>query len=164
MPAHAFICPNGSQIAIEDCLNQCQQAMRCMRFQAGKRAIILDHVGNYARFGLPDADREWSLKEKPKGKRAAKEPDDILVRQCPKCYYTHEPGPVCPSCEYVYPVKDRTPEEIHEAHLEKIQGFVLDLTTPEDCHSYEELLAYAANKGYKPGWAFYQAKQRGLLP
>ena len=141
-----------------------QQAMRCMRFQAGKRAIILDHVGNYARFGLPDADREWSLKEKPKGKRAAKESDDILVRQCPKCYYTHEPGPVCPSCGYAYPIKDRTPEEIHEAHLEKIQGFVLDLTTPDDCHSYEELLAYAANKGYKPGWAFYQAKQRGLLP
>ena len=30
MPAHAFICPNGNQIAIEDCLNQCQQPMRCM--------------------------------------------------------------------------------------------------------------------------------------
>ena len=30
MPAHAFICPNGNQVAIEDCLNQCQQPMRCM--------------------------------------------------------------------------------------------------------------------------------------
>ena len=30
MPAHAFICPNGKQIAIEDCLNQCQQPIRCM--------------------------------------------------------------------------------------------------------------------------------------
>ena len=30
MPAHAFICPNGNQIAIEDCLNQCPQPVRCM--------------------------------------------------------------------------------------------------------------------------------------
>ncbi len=30
MPAHAFICPNRSQVPIEDCLKQCQQPMRCM--------------------------------------------------------------------------------------------------------------------------------------
>ncbi len=30
MPAHAFICPNGDQVAIKDCLNQCPQPMRCM--------------------------------------------------------------------------------------------------------------------------------------
>jgi superfamily II DNA or RNA helicase len=142
-----------------------QQSMRCMRYKLGKKAVIIDHVGNYLRFGLPDQDREWKLDAPKRGKGKKTEASTTVnVRQCPKCYYTHEPGPVCPSCGYAYPIKDRTPEEIHEAHLEKIQGFVLDLTTPEDCHSYEELLAFAANKGYKPGWAFYQAKQRGLLP
>jgi superfamily II DNA or RNA helicase len=140
-----------------------QQAMRCMRYQPGKRAIILDHVGNYARFGLPDADREWTLDEKPKGTKQAKDADEIPVRQCPRCFYTHEPGPYCPACGYEYPVKSRTPQEIREAHLEKIQGFVLDFSRPEDCHSYQELLAYASHKGYKPGWAYIQAKKKGLL-
>ena len=34
-----------------------QQAMRCMRYRPDKRAVIIDHVGNYARHGLPDDDR-----------------------------------------------------------------------------------------------------------
>ena len=38
-----------------------QQSMRPMRYQPGKTAIIIDHVGNYTRFGMPDDDREWTL-------------------------------------------------------------------------------------------------------
>ena len=70
MPAHAFICPNGNQVAIEDCLNQCQQPMRCMflptlrsiaaslnrnltgasvtELIAGTREIYLKKMTNYA--------------------------------------------------------------------------------------------------------------------
>lgn len=38
-----------------------QQEGRALRPQPGKTAIILDHVGNYTRHGLPDDPREWSL-------------------------------------------------------------------------------------------------------
>ena len=38
-----------------------QQAMRCMRYQPGKIAKIIDFVGNYTCNPLPDADVEWSL-------------------------------------------------------------------------------------------------------
>ena len=43
-----------------------QQAMRCMRYRPNKKAIILDHVGNYSRHGMPDDDREWTLEGNPK--------------------------------------------------------------------------------------------------
>lgn len=139
-----------------------QQSMRCMRYKENKRAVIIDHVGNYARFGLPDMEREWSLDTTPKKKRG-KEENNIKVRQCPECFYTHEYGALCPACGYVYPVKERTLDEIKEAKLERIQGIVLDYTTPDDCTSMAELQAYAKKRGYKPGWAWYQAKTRGFI-
>ena len=39
-----------------------QFAMRALNPREGKTAIIIDHVGNIDRHGLPNADREWSLK------------------------------------------------------------------------------------------------------
>ena len=33
-----------------------------------KRAIIIDHVGNVFRHGMPDEDRDWSLESKKKRK------------------------------------------------------------------------------------------------
>lgn len=47
-----------------------QQSMRCMRYKPDKRAIIIDHVGNYARFGLPDADRSWTLEGRKRIKKS----------------------------------------------------------------------------------------------
>lgn len=43
-----------------------QQSMRCMRYKPNKRAVIIDHVGNYARHGMPDDDREWTLEKRKK--------------------------------------------------------------------------------------------------
>ncbi|MEA5092435.1 putative DNA repair helicase RadD [bioreactor metagenome] len=48
-----------------------QQAMRAMRPDENnpdKRAIIIDHVGNVFRHGMPDEDRDWSLESKKKRK------------------------------------------------------------------------------------------------
>ena len=137
-----------------------QQSMRCMRYQPGKRSVIIDHVGNYARFGLPDMEREWTLEPKPRKKKAAA---TLKIRQCPHCFFTHEWAPACPHCGYVYPVKDRTLDEIRDARLEQIKGIVLDYTRPEDCGTYEELRAYGKNHGYRPGWAYYAAKRKGLI-
>ncbi|NBK24934.1 MAG: DEAD/DEAH box helicase, partial [Spirochaetia bacterium] len=45
-----------------------QHVGRVLRKSPGKdKAIILDHVGNWSRFGLPDDEREWTLEGKPKG-------------------------------------------------------------------------------------------------
>src|SRR5699024_4863231 len=39
-----------------------QQSMRGMRYKKSKTSIIIDHVDNVRRHGLPDAERKWSLK------------------------------------------------------------------------------------------------------
>lgn len=49
------------------------------------------------------------------------------------------------------------------AELIKVEDFKLDLKTPDDCHSYADLLEYAEKHGYKTGWAYYQAKRRGMI-
>lgn len=141
-----------------------QQSMRCMRYKEGKRAIIIDHVGNYARHGMPDDDREWSLEKKDHEKREKKQENTVSVTQCPECFYTfrtEEHGRTCPNCSYTLPNKREVEEE--EGELICVSNFKLDFKDPDSCSSYKELAAYAKMRGYKPGWAYYQAKRRGLL-
>lgn len=147
-----------------------QQSMRCMRYKDGKRAVIIDHVGNYARFGMPDADREWSLDGSKKAGNQRNITDEVKVLQCPECFYTFEPPEneekICPSCGYVFPEKERKERSIEkkkETELQKITGFSLDFSTPDNCQNMNELQVYAKKKGYKPGWAYFQAKKRGWL-
>lgn len=62
-------------------------------------AIIIDHVGNVLRHGLPDAQREWSLDRRERG--AAKKSDAIPMRVClkPDCIKPYERVlKICPHC------------------------------------------------------------------
>ena len=145
-----------------------QQAMRCMRYRDGKRAVIIDHAGNYARHGMPDDDRTWTL-EKKKRRSFKKEEDEQAerVRQCSECFFTFsmaEHASRCPHCGYVFPKRERTVEVDAAAELIKVEGFRLRYgDTPEACGSYPELLDYAKAHGYKPGWAYFQARKRGFI-
>lgn len=146
-----------------------QQSMRCMRFKPEKRAVIIDHVGNYARFGLPDQDRKWKLDAK-KVKRNQKEVPDVEILTCPNCFKVFPPKDengirymICPYCGHELPRSRQTEIKQAQATLKKIEGFVLDYDTPDECNNYQELLAYANKKGYKRGWAYYQARIRGML-
>lgn len=134
-----------------------QQSMRCMRYQPDKKALIIDHVGNVHRHGLPDVEREWSLEPKPP--KASKK-NTVSVRQCTECFFTHEPAPVCPNCGHVYELTQREIKEKQEAELKRI---VADYETPSECRNIKELYAYAKARNYKAGWAYYQAKQYGFL-
>lgn len=144
-----------------------QQAMRCMRYKPGKRAIIIDHVGNYARHGMPDDDREWSLEKKPKRSQKKIEAEQATkVKQCPECFFTFSPSisnAVCPHCGYQFPAVERKVDFDTSAKLIKVESFKLDFSSPNDCRDYNDLLQYAKKHGYKPGWAYYQAKKRGMI-
>ena len=145
-----------------------QQSMRCMRYREGKRAIIIDHVGNYARHGMPDDDREWTLAKKEKRKRAETERENSeSVIQCPECFFTfakeNAENGCCPHCGTPLPKRTRKLTTDEDAELIKVEGFHLDFETPDDCHTYDELLSYAKRRGYKPGWAYYQARLRGMI-
>lgn len=144
-----------------------QQSMRCMRYKKGKRAIIIDHVGNYARFGMPDADREWTLDGRKKSENKHDTTDEVKVLQCPECYYTFEPPEsgerICPECGYVFPKKERSLDTEEDTELKKITGFTLDFSTPDDCKSMSDLQAYAKKMGYKSGYAYYKGKEMGFI-
>lgn len=95
-------------------VNAMQRWGRALRPALGKVAVILDHAGNVLRHGLPDDDREWSLEGRKKtGRKAAandNEPD-VKITTCTKCFTIHRPAPVCPSCGFEYPVKERKVEQ-----------------------------------------------------
>lgn len=95
---------------------------RGLRPAPGKeRLLLLDHVGNVHRHGLPDDPREWSLDGRKKGKRKANEEPDVAIQQCQSCYAVFRPGPSeCPKCGE--PVKKQPPRELEvvDGELQKI--------------------------------------------
>ena len=73
-----------------------QQVGRALRVQNGKRrAVILDHVQNSLRHGLPDEHREWCLDGKTKKKK--KEEEEFAVQTCNVCFRVYK-GKKCPDC------------------------------------------------------------------
>jgi len=93
-----------------------QQFGRALRLLDGKEfAIIIDHVGNVVRHGLPDAPRSWTL-DRRESKRSNTSNDSIPVRTClnPECLAVYErvyKG--CPFCGHVVVPQDRSgPEQV----------------------------------------------------
>lgn len=140
-----------------------QMLGRLLRIAPGKtEALILDHVGNVLRHGLPDADIEWTLDGRPK--RTGPPP----VKQCSQCYAAFAPAPVCPACGYEFPVaaKGRTivlkDGELVEATAEAVEKITREKLNAmmADCRSLPDLQALGKRLGYKPQWAFMQFRAR----
>ncbi|WP_222704688.1 DEAD/DEAH box helicase [Anaerosalibacter massiliensis] len=142
-----------------------QQSMRPMRYKPGKTAIIIDHVGNVGRFGTPDMEREWKLDPK-KGSNNTKVEEENPVKQCPECFYTVERSTeICPECGYKFGQEEKEVEQVESELVEigSFDGFTTDYREPKDCKNMGELYSLAKNKGYKPGWAYYQGKMMGFI-
>jgi len=91
-----------------------QQFGRGIRILEGKtHAIIIDHVANTLRHGLPDAPRIWSLDRREKRSRST--PDDVVpIRVCAKCLSAYERiYAACPYCgEHPVPAVRSSPAEV----------------------------------------------------
>lgn len=95
-------------------------------------AIIIDHVENYLRHGLPDSDRVWQL-VRPEGTKHSKNRDDeIPLTSCTICF-TPRPRTqkVCQCGHKEEPVSRSGPEhvdgdleELDEATLSRLRGEV----------------------------------------
>ena len=148
-----------------------QFAMRALNPREGKTAIIIDHVGNVERFGLPNQDREWSLQGTVEKKQTAKigEP---TVRVCEMCFATFwSKERICPECGYeneptkqeIELIREAELKEIKEEQQRKIREKVQTYVTPDMCQNMSELKEYQLLHGYKNGWCWYQAKRLHLL-
>lgn len=149
-----------------------QQVGRALRMHNGKtHALILDHVGNVMRHGLPDEDREWSLDGERKGKREkADDEPGLKLKQCERCYAMHLPAPVCPECGFEYPVSAREVAqadgelvEMDKKRLEEIEANRRKMFARREegqCRTLEDFQALAEQRGYAPGWAYYRFRAR----
>ena len=136
-----------------------QQSMRSMRYKKGKTAIIIDHVGNVYRHGLPDDVREWTLEAKRK-----KEENEQHVKQCPMCFaVVKNTQAECPICGHVFvqTPQERAEAEKKQAEIERIQREDLIRAKPYEeykkCTSFEELDSFRKAKGYKFLWTIRKA-------
>jgi DNA repair protein RadD len=88
-----------------------QQFGRGLRLAPGKeKAIIIDHVGNVIRHGLPDRPREWTLDRQDRKARSA--PTDVIpLRNCNniECMGVYlRTQRVCPMCGHYPEPKERS--------------------------------------------------------
>lgn len=142
-----------------------QQVGRVLRTAPSKtQAIILDHVGNCLKHGLPTDRQEWSLK----GEKRSKRFDDreiIRVRQCKKCFAVWEEGLACPYCGHVNIIEARKPKEVEgelrevsEEEIKRLQ--IAKRREVGMAKTFEELLKIEKERGYKPGWAHFRWNAR----
>lgn len=155
-----------------------QFAMRSMNPREGKTATIIDHVGNVERFGLPTDDREWTLEGREKGKTSSSGATIKSVTVCQTCFASfYRTGGTCPYCGAALG-EEKKIEVVDDAELKKVTRSRLAIIKqleqsaatqniagkrPSELKSFKEIQAYAKLKGYRPGWAYYYAKQRGFI-
>ncbi len=76
-----------------------QMIGRALRPMEGKTALIIDHVSNVIRHGLPDKPRVWTLDRTNKKAKQEKDPDEIELTTCVACSKPYERfRTVCPYC------------------------------------------------------------------
>lgn len=159
-----------------------QFSMRCLNPRPGKTAIIIDHANNFKSFGYPDDDRDWkqAIKSgKQKSKTLLKDPGLSIVT-CDYCFAVVKASEVkdgkCPICgkpikvHEAKPISDVDLVEATKARKQLVKKILHDTVYQNvinkkvnELHTMAELQAYAKIHGYKPGWAFFQAKRKGIL-
>lgn len=159
-----------------------QFSMRCLNPRPGKTAIIIDHANNFKSFGYPDDDRDWKQAIKSgrqKSKTLLKDPGLSIVT-CDYCFAVVKASEVkdgkCPICGKPIKVHEAKPvsdvdlveatKERQKAIREIVKSDLLKSVANKkvnELHSMKELQAYAKLHSYKPGWAWFQAKRKGLI-
>lgn len=141
-----------------------QQIGRGLRVEEGKLAlIILDHVGNTWRHGLPDDKRNWGLETSRS--RGSTEDMGPALRHCPVCFAVFRASlSACPHCGRSYQVEAELPSE-KEGDLEEIDAAAHRKKRERQrevgrARDLEGLVKIAISRGYKIAWAGLQFSMR----
>lgn len=137
-----------------------QHIGRVLRICEGKKeAIILDHVGNYERFGMPDDEIEWSLDGKKK-----KNSEKPKYKRCPMCI---RPVPIsarkCIFCGHLWTETEeqalgRIPEQV-EGELINVKDMKqkqhLYLIIAREANTLKEAMAIGKKHGVSHRYIYY---------
>jgi DNA repair protein RadD len=109
-----------------------QHIGRVLRKCEGKdKAIILDHVGNYLRHGMPDDPRQWSL-----DKIRMKDSGTLEYKRCPKCIRpVVRSARTCPSCGFQWAA-----ERVSRQLPEEVEGELVAISRPKTTITWEGLI------------------------
>lgn len=134
-----------------------QQSMRSMRYMPNKTAIIIDHVGNCYRHGLPDDDREWSLEPKHKQESIVK------IRECKNCFAVYPPNlSKCPYCgaEATHEIRktDKKVVEVDLVELQRTEEIKSAAYSDLKAETWDDIVKIQKARGYKFWWCFKYAK------
>jgi superfamily II DNA or RNA helicase len=122
-----------------------QMIGRCLRPQAGKVAVVLDHVGNVQRLGHHLEEREWTLDGVRKRAKDAAAP---AVRICSTCFAAMPATTqACPECGAVQVQKPR--------ELKVLEGELVEVgVITEGCYVTVDNNGLAGN--YPGTWRVYK--------
>jgi superfamily II DNA or RNA helicase len=130
------------------------------------RALIIDHVNNVVRHGLPDARREWSLDRRER--RSKNKSDAIPLRVCTECLSPYERiYKTCPFCGFYMPPASRGGPEYVDGDLTELSADVLaalrgDIERIDGDFHAPYGLDIAAQRGARTNWMNRQEAQREL--
>ena len=97
-----------------------QQFGRALRTMDGKsHGVVIDHVGNVKRHGLPDAVRNWTLNAEESGRKSIiRDPDVMPVTTCVSCFRAYEAiTKICPHCGHVHEPESRSEPKFVDGDL-----------------------------------------------
>ena len=147
-----------------------QQSGRALRYKPGKTAIIIDAVANFMRFQLPDEPYEWGLDVPIRQRGEIDGAGNFYIRTCPKCFKVFKTAPVCPYCDWEYPLHPReikAHEEIELARITAEQAAEAERKRKDarraqgQAKTFEELLVIGKAKGYRNPAYWAQQVLRG---
>jgi len=133
---------------------------RGLRIMDGKtEAIIIDHVGNVMRHGLPDSPRAWSLNRRERKKKEDDAQKVKICRSCTAVYPAHKIA--CPFCGYEPVPTRRDGPEYVDGDLTELDDNVLAMlrgAISKIDRSSEEVKANMLRSGASKIVAFSVAK------
>ena len=140
-----------------------QTVGRILRPSEGKdHAMVIDHTGAVELHGFVDQPYPWSLgsgnirEAKIKQDKENKEPCEIICKECDTVFSGSRE---CPSCgTEIIPSSKAIP--CKKADLEEVKIGKNRYTVEDMSRWFGMLKRYAKQKGFKPGWAYYQFKKK----
>lgn len=141
-----------------------QQFGRVLRPSEGKsHGLVIDHVGNVLRHGLPDTPRVWSLDRREK---RSKKPDDAIpLKVCIECLQPYESiKKRCPYCDHYMAPAARSAPEFVDGDLTELDPEVLaalrgEIARKDGDFVPHEYLPAPANMRNRKLWQERQAAQ-----